>query len=126
MYKPPFMQRLTREKALSRYLSALEKGDMDTVIAVLELSAQDAELEKMIFTLHESYATEEEFLAVLQEEHGMEFDNNDSSSKIIEQIGSTETTHQPETLHKRDSKFVLWQKTLAAVLVMAFIVASVL
>ena len=72
MSQPSFMQRLLREKILSRYLTALEDGDIDTIIAILQQSAQDAALEQMIFDLHESYQTEEELLAVMQEEYHME------------------------------------------------------
>lgn len=66
MPEPSFVQRLLRERALSRYLSALERGDIDTVISVLDQSAKDGVLEQMIFDLHETYQTEEEFLEMVQ------------------------------------------------------------
>src|SRR5437879_13848643 len=67
MPEPSFVQRFLRERALSRYLSALERGDIDTVISVLDQSSKDGVLEQMIFDLHETYQTEEDFLEMVQE-----------------------------------------------------------
>ncbi len=66
MPEPSFVQRFLRERALSRYLAALERGDINAVISVLEQSSKDGALEQMIFDLHETYQTEEEFLAMAQ------------------------------------------------------------
>jgi hypothetical protein len=67
MPEPSFVKRFLRERALSRYLAALERGDIDAVIAVLDQSARDNALEQMIFDLHETYQTEEEFLEMVQQ-----------------------------------------------------------
>lgn len=67
MPEPSFVQRFWRERALSRYLAALERGDINGVIAVLDQAARDGALERMIFDLHETYQTEEEFLEMVQE-----------------------------------------------------------
>lgn len=67
MPEPSFVKRFLRERALSRYLAALERGDINAVIAVLDQSARDGALEQMIFDLHETYQTEEEFLEMVQQ-----------------------------------------------------------
>jgi WD40 repeat protein len=45
-------RQLKRERALFCYISALERGDMDTVAAVLRDAASDAALERMILEYH--------------------------------------------------------------------------
>lgn len=67
MPEPSFVKRFLRERALSRYLAALERGDIDGVIAILDQSSRDGALEQMIFDLHETYQSEEEFLAMVQQ-----------------------------------------------------------
>lgn len=66
MPEPSFVQRFWRERALSRYLAALERGDIDAVLAVLDQASKDGALEQMIFDLHETYQSEEEFLEMVQ------------------------------------------------------------
>jgi outer membrane protein assembly factor BamB len=52
-------QRLTYEKALYRYINALDRGDIDTVLDVLQEAESDQMLEQMIFETHAEYPMEE-------------------------------------------------------------------
>ncbi len=60
MSKKPsgYKQQLAREKALYRYISALERGDFDTVASVLHEAENDALLERMILEVNEVYCAE--------------------------------------------------------------------
>lgn len=49
---------LMREKTLFRYSGALERGDFDTVSAILQEAERDPELEQMILELNEVYQAE--------------------------------------------------------------------
>ncbi len=51
-------QRLLREKALYRYANALERGDADTLAAILYKAESDAILEQQITEMHEVYLEE--------------------------------------------------------------------
>ncbi|MDR3576711.1 MAG: DUF4349 domain-containing protein [Anaerolineaceae bacterium] len=46
---------LQREKLLYRYSSSLERGDFDTVAAVLQLAENDSALERMISEINQAY-----------------------------------------------------------------------
>lgn len=52
--------RRAREKALHRYGSALDRGDFDTVAAVLREAENDPELERMILELNQALQAEYE------------------------------------------------------------------
>lgn len=53
-------QRLAYEKTLYRYSNALERGDLDTIIAILHAAENDPHLEQLIFETHrEGYQQEE-------------------------------------------------------------------
>lgn len=124
MPEPTLIQRLAREKMLSRYLSALERGDIDTIIAILQQSARDAALEQMIFELHESYTTEEEFLSMIQEEPAMEFKEGIHKSRPAARELSEQPTleSQPEPPARRErSKYTRWLQALAAVLLICLL-----
>jgi hypothetical protein len=49
---------LTRESSLFRYSAALERGDFETVAAILQQAEDDAILAQMIFEVNDVYATE--------------------------------------------------------------------
>lgn len=50
---------LAREKAIYRYITALDGGDIDSLIAVLHLAERDGALEDMILEVHEVYQQED-------------------------------------------------------------------
>lgn len=52
-------QRLAREKALYRYATALEQGDIDTIAAILQQATQDKKLETMILEVHDMHTHED-------------------------------------------------------------------
>jgi hypothetical protein len=58
MGKRPNPRTLAREKLLFRYSNALERGDFDTVQAVLREAENDAVLERMILELNDAYRAE--------------------------------------------------------------------
>jgi hypothetical protein len=53
-------RQLARERALYQYANALERGDFATIEIILDEATRDAELEQMIFELHEAYQDEHE------------------------------------------------------------------
>ncbi len=48
-----------RDRALHRYIEAMERGDADGVAAILELAVDDSELDKLISEVNEAYEEEE-------------------------------------------------------------------
>jgi uncharacterized protein YicC (UPF0701 family) len=58
MSSQPPNKRDPRERTLYRYLSALERGDFDTVTAVLSEAEHDAALEQMILETNEALSDE--------------------------------------------------------------------
>ncbi|HEY0754366.1 MAG TPA: hypothetical protein VGD98_10420 [Ktedonobacteraceae bacterium] len=125
MPEPSFVKRFLRERALSRYLSALESGEIETVIAVLEQSSQDGVLEKMIFDLHETYQTEEEFLEMVQEVQDgpdiIEIENGVFKSRLE---GKLPDLRQPGRRGYRVYERII--QTLVAVLLIGCVLGSLL
>lgn len=124
MSEPTFMQRLLREKALSRYLAALERGDIDAIIAILRQSSQDAILEQMIFELHETYQTEEAFLAMVQEEHEMDFKEGIHKSLPQEELDELQAAQGMPTPEPK--RYARWLQALAAILLIVLLSGGVL
>ena len=119
MYKLSIMQRLLRERALGRYVAALENGDLETLASIMRRAEKDAALEDMIFEVHETYQTAEEFLVMLQEENAMEIEGGIHKSLP----GGSEP--EPEPLQKHaPGKYTRWLQVLAAVLVVCVLVGS--
>lgn len=54
---------LDREKALYRYVCALDRGDLDAMAAVLRQAERDPALEQMILETHEAFLAEEDATA---------------------------------------------------------------
>lgn len=48
-----------RDRALHRYITALERGDMDGVAAILEIALDDPELDELISEVNQAYQEEE-------------------------------------------------------------------
>ena len=53
-------RQLERERALYQYANALERGDFATIQTILDEATRDADLEQMIFELHDAYQDEPE------------------------------------------------------------------
>lgn len=121
------VQRLLREKALGRYLNALEQGDIATIISVLEQAERDVILERMILELHESYQTEEEFLALVQEESQMEIEGIHKSYPKGQADEPQPEELAPEAPAPRKRRQPpRWLQVLAAVLLVCLIVSGFL
>ena len=127
MHEPSVMQRLLREKALGRYLAALERGDIDGIIEGLERAKNDPVLERMILEVHETYQTEEEFLALVQEENEMEFKEGIHKSNLRGQSNLPEAAPAPEPVPPRKrGKYARPLQVIAAVLLICLVVSGVL
>ena len=126
MPEPSSIQRLLRERALNRYIAALEKGDLDTLADVMRRAEKDALLEAMIFELHETYQTEEEFLAMVQEENAMEIEGGIHKSRPARRAPETDLPPEPEDTPDSEPRFPPWLRVLAAVLLVCVIVGSFL
>jgi len=61
--------RLANERALYRYQRALERGDIDTLAALLQEASANQELEEMICTMHEQHQPAEQRPARAGESH---------------------------------------------------------
>ncbi|HZQ11017.1 MAG TPA: hypothetical protein VFD70_30885 [Anaerolineae bacterium] len=59
-----------RERLLNRYVSALGRGDLDGVGAILKVAETDAELEREILKKNEAFATSQEIEEQLREYYG--------------------------------------------------------
>lgn len=55
---------LSREKAIHRYIQALDQGDMEGVAAVLEAALDDPELERIITEINLAYQEEEQLTPI--------------------------------------------------------------
>jgi RNA polymerase sigma factor (sigma-70 family) len=113
-------ERFQREQALFRYTSALERGDIDTVIAVLHEAEQDPMLEQMIFETH----------AALQQEETMHTQQQSPYGHIPAHLmkpGQLNTYREPTHQQtKRSKRWLTAFSTLAAVFVAALVLASAL
>lgn len=112
MSEPSIVQRLVRERAMWRYITALEEGNLDVIAAIVKRAENDEVLEKMILELHETYQTEEDFLALFQEEKSMEI------AEGLHKSGLSGQLFTPEPL-RRSIKHPRLLQTLVAAL-MAF------
>ena len=58
---------LSREKAIHRYIQALDLGDMEGVAAVLEAALDDPELERIITEINLAYQEEEQLTPIVND-----------------------------------------------------------
>lgn len=61
------LRQRSREKTVLRYTSALERGDFETVVAILAQMESDTELEGMIVEVNEALESEQEAAAVARD-----------------------------------------------------------
>ncbi len=116
-------QRLMREKRVHRYLSALERGDMDTIISVLHEAERDPVLEQMIVEAHEAYQ-DEDHSAIQPAEAAQARD------KVLRLVDLQEAFEQDEIgtipsgplARKRRYRFLF--QTIAAVLIVGILIGS--
>ena len=127
MPEPSSLQRLLRERTLNRYITALEKGDLDALGDIMKRAERDALLEAMILELHESYQTDGQFLALVQEENAMEIEGGIHKSRPAGEVSGPEQQQEPDyTPAPRPRKSPLWFQVLAALLLLACLIGGVL
>jgi len=114
-------QRMIYEKILYRYSTALECGDLDTIIAILHEAESDPHLEQMLFETHkEGYELEESLMNQSNTTHiVVPFLDNAISTRRSQKQLSAPTRTQSSHLH-RLSGF----QNAAAVLIVAILVSS--
>ncbi len=117
-------QRLTREKALYRYTTALESGDIDTLASVLEDAKHDSLLEQMILEVQDVYQDEDhqifsskDILQVQDRLRGL--------LPLWQTVGQQSEPVSFRTPRRKHRLSVLVQ-TIAAVLLVAIVVGSFL
>lgn len=115
-------QRLAYEKLLYRYSTALECGDLDTIISILHLAESDSHLEQLIIETHEEgYLQEEAMLG--QDKTNYQAAPSRFSAIVPDQSSrlsvSSKPINKPDRSYKRWLRFV---ESVAAVLVVAALV----
>jgi outer membrane protein assembly factor BamB len=119
-YEAARQQRLAYEKILYRYSTALQSGDIDTIIDILHTAESDPHLEQMIFETHkEGYQQEELVMSQNNMTHMLVTSLGDTrrSPKQVSARGGIQSPHR-----YRFSGF----QNAAAVLIVAILVASML
>jgi outer membrane protein assembly factor BamB len=114
-------QRMIYEKILYRYSTALECGDLDTIIAILREAESDPHLEQMLFETHkEGYELEESLMNQSNTTHIVVpfLDNAISTRRSQKQLSSP--TRTPSSHLHRLGGF----QNAAAVLIVAILVSS--
>jgi hypothetical protein len=126
MPEPSSLQRLLRERMLNRYITALEKGDLDALGDIMKRAERDALLEAMILELHETYQTDEQFLALIQEENAMEIEGGIHKSRPRAAAPEPGQQQEPEITPHSRRRFPFWLRVLAALLLVGMIFGSFL
>ena len=122
-YEAARQQRLAYEKILYRYSTALQSGDLDTIIAILHEAESDPHLEQMLFETHkEGYEQEE---SLMNQDHTahllVPFLGSAVSTRRSPRQLSSPTRTQSSHLHQL-SGF----QNAATVLIVAILVSSML
>ncbi len=109
-------EHLTRERAVYDYLQALDSGDIDGLIEILEQATYDASLDEMLVDAHQVYFQDEQ--ASLDEL--AEVDTRIDLPVITPLV--QRVPYRDQSARKR--RFPLWARTLAAVLIVAILFGS--
>ncbi len=83
-------QRLSYEKVLYQYTSALEKGDLDEIIPILNDAENDSLLEQMIMETHEAYLQQEQNIPSQSPQLNR---HANTSPRLIKRTSSTHKTY---------------------------------
>jgi hypothetical protein len=116
------LQRLKHERALWRYVTALEEGDLDTLALIMQQAEHDETLERLILEMHETFQTDEEFQALLQEEKTMEIEEGVHKSGMLGRLLAPTRDGSPR-LGKRRS---FWLQALVATLLVVLLGGTLL
>ncbi|HET8842389.1 MAG TPA: hypothetical protein VFN35_13040, partial [Ktedonobacteraceae bacterium] len=128
MAKSPMNHHLSREKAVQRYLAALEEGDFSTIDAVWQEAQNNPALEHLLFALHEAFPHGQSLLdgsenALLKKEQTM-LKQDPVYEKETGSLHSFPSDQYPSTRPRRRRATLMG--TLAAILLVAFIVGGFL
>lgn len=91
-------ERLLRERRAYQYTRALERGDWETVAAVLALAADDRLLDEMIAEINAVYAQEAEQAALTAPAACLNHHHSDLTAKGVNPMIAIATPRQPVTL----------------------------
>lgn len=113
-------QRLAYEKILYRYSTALQSGDLDTIIDILHTAESDPHLEQMIFETHKEGYQQEELL----------MSQNNITHMLVPSLGETRRSQKQVSSRRLNAsphryRFSAFQN-VAAVLIVTILVASML
>ncbi len=112
-------QDLFREKQLFRYTRALERGDFETVAAVLHEAESDPVLERMILEINEELEAEPS--------HGQDFLSNDFRAKEnIMNVSSATTATTIRMRQRTTGRRWILSPTLAAAVTITILAAALL
>lgn len=134
MAKSSINQRLSREKAVQRYLAALEEGDFSAIAAVWQEADGNPALEHLLFQLHETFPNGQELLAwdesiLLNENSGLKKEYTMLKQDMLQEKETGSLNSFPSD--KRSSARLqrrgpILVRALAAILLAAFIVGGFL
>lgn len=105
MHEPSSLQRLMREWIVVRYTAALERGDLETLSAIMERAQHDDILQLMILEIHE--APDENSLLSLMNDEDIDMETKTGTARSMPE---PEPGQQPQRPHRR----ALWINALAA------------
>lgn len=110
----PTKQQLERDRAAYHYLEALDTGDIDAIIAILEKAAYDAPLEQMVLDAHQAY------FQVVPGEHleSLVGQNTEVNLPTLEELEPP--VRRPMPRQRR----AWWSQTLAALLLVGVLVGG--
>lgn len=134
MSNPLIHQRLFQEKAVQRYLTALERGDFAAIDAIWQEAASNPVLEQLLFNLHETFPQGQDLLATPWTENVLLPKENAhfAGGQVLEKAaGSTYSSPLNNQSFARSQqagrrRWPVLVRTLAAILLVTFIVASFL
>lgn len=121
MLKHDRQQRLAYEKTLYRYSTALERGDLDTIITILHEAEDDPYLEHLIFEMHqEDYQKEEPTMS-----HVSSKQSPASEETSLPELNRS-LRSQPEQAPRTRKRWLTTLRGIAAVAVVAILIGSAL
>jgi hypothetical protein len=114
--RQPTNQQMTRERAVYRYLDALESGDIDGVMEVLQQATYDAQLEQMILESHQAY---------FQEEQSQRAALVDMETQAELPASEQMTLHSGKHEQRRSKRRIArWMQVLVATLILGVVVGT--
>lgn len=105
MHEPSSLQRLMREWIVVRYTAALERGDLDTLSAIMERAQHDDNLQLMLLDIHE--ATDEESLLLSMNDEDIDMETKTGTARSMPE-------HDPDQQPQHPRRRTLWINALAA------------